>query len=108
MQEKTYEEVQAEKKVFAESLLTSKEIKAAAKEKEKKQKKPAKKQPKEPKAPAPAHQVSFEEKPHVEFELEEEIIPEEPAAIPKEKEAKKKSEKKDKVTTLVRSALTGR
>ncbi len=93
----------AEQKKFADSLLTTKEVKAAAKEKEKKQNKKPSKPVKTKSSNNNGHPSTLttplEEKPHVEFEPDAEIIPEEPAAtLPREKEAKKKTEKKDKVS----------
>jgi hypothetical protein len=46
-------------------------------------------------APSAAQSVPFEEKLHVEFEPDAEVIPEEPIAVNVEK---KKSDKKEKVT----------
>lgn len=90
----------AEQQQFADSLLKGEK---SNKEKEKKYKKqPVKKNKEKEKGKkdgnaAPASQsVPFEEKLHVEFEPDTEVIPEEPAAVNPEKE-KRKSDKKDKV-----------
>lgn len=76
----------AEQQQFADSLL-----KADKSSKDKKTtKKPVVKKNKEK---AKSHNpVAFEDKPHVEFEPDAEVIPEEPQAL-----EKKKTDKKDKV-----------
>ncbi len=100
LQEKPFEEVLAEQQQFADSLLKGEK---SNKDKDKKPKKQAVKKNKEKEKgksnPASAGQpvVSFEEKPHVEFEPDAEVIPEEPLLANIEKE-KKKGEKKEKVT----------
>ncbi len=101
LQEKSFEEVLAEQQQFEDSLLKGEK---SNKDKEKKPKKHAVKKNKEKEkgknhgnAPSAAQSVPFEEKLHVEFEPDAEVIPEEPIAVNVEKE-KKKSDKKEKVT----------
>lgn len=101
-QEKPYEEVLAEQQQFANSLLKSEK---SHKDKDKKNKKPAPKKTKEkekgktpPQPQATAQSVDFEDKPHVEFEPDTEIIPEEPLVSLHDKE--KKKDKKEKVKNL--------
>jgi hypothetical protein len=99
LQEKSFEEVLAEQQQFEDSLLKGEK---SNKDKEKKTKKHAVKKNKEKEkgknhgnAPSAAQSVPFEEKLHVEFEPDAEVIPEEPIAVNVEK---KKSDKKEKVT----------
>ena len=110
LQERTFEEALAEQQKLTDSLLKSDKV--TKNEKEKKPKKPVKKNKEKEKihveAPAPSapvvsdviQQATVEEKAHVEFEPDPEIIPEEVAApAPVEKE-KKKSDKKEKVMLI--------
>lgn len=90
----------AEQQQFADNLLKGEK---SNKDKEKKTKKHVVKKNKEKEkgkthsnSGATPQPSSFEDKPHVEFEPDTEIIPEEPIAVNVEKE-KKKSEKKEKV-----------
>jgi len=89
MQGKSFEEALAEQQKFANSLLTKSE---KAKEKEKKAKKTVKKN-----RPSAGAASSSDEKPHVEFEPDAEIIPDTDSGTVSEKDSKKKVEKKDKV-----------
>lgn len=91
----------AEQQQFEDSLLKGEK---SNKDKEKKPKKHAVKKNKEKEkgknhgnAPSAAQSVPFEEKLHVVFEPDAEVIPEEPIAVNVEKE-KKKNDKKEKVT----------
>ncbi|XP_046630659.1 kinectin-like isoform X1 [Daphnia pulicaria] len=103
-QEKSFEEVLAEQQQFEDSLLKGEK---SNKDKEKKTKKHAVKKNKEKEkgknhgnAPSAAQSVPFEEKLHVEFEPDAEVIPEEPIAVNVEK---KKSDKKEKVKPILRN-----
>ncbi|XP_046443894.1 kinectin-like isoform X2 [Daphnia pulex] len=103
-QEKSFEEVLAEQQQFEDSLLKGEK---SNKDKEKKPKKHAVKKNKEKEkgknhgnAPSAAQSVPFEEKLHVEFEPDAEVIPEEPIAVNVEK---KKSDKKEKVKPILRN-----
>ncbi|XP_032792537.2 kinectin isoform X3 [Daphnia magna] len=105
-QEKPFEEVLAEQQQFADNLLKGEK---SNKDKEKKTKKHVVKKNKEKEkgkthsnSGATPQPSSFEDKPHVEFEPDTEIIPEEPIAVNVEKE-KKKSEKKEKVKPILRN-----
>jgi len=109
--EHTFEEALAQQQKFSNSLL--KGDKANIKEKEKKPKKTTKKtkdkekKDAEPTVVAPTAAVvaptaAVEEKPHVEFEPDEEIISAEPAPAHSESE-KKKTEKKEKVKPILKN-----
>ena len=113
LQEHTFEEALAQQQKFSNSLL--KGDKANIKEKEKKPKKTTKKtkdkekKDAEPTVVAPTAAVvaptaAVEEKPHVEFEPDEEIISAEPAPAHSESE-KKKTEKKEKVIERILKIL---
>lgn len=89
----------AEQQQFADNLMKGEK---SNKDKEKKTKKHTVKKNKEKEkvknqtnAATTSHPIPFEEKPHVEFEPDTEIIPEEPIAVNVEKE-KKKGDKKEK------------
>lgn len=89
----------AEQQQFANSLLKTEK---SHKDKDKKNKKQAPKKTKEKEKgknqPQPTLQsIDFEDKPHVEFEPDTEIIPEEPVSLSQEK----KKEKKEKVTNFL-------
>lgn len=97
--EHTFEEALAEQQKFANSLL--KTDKSNAKEKDKKPKKSAKKNKDKEKKDAGENNVgassAFEGKQHVEFEPDDEIIPEELAS-------EAKTDKKEKVKPILRNS----